>query len=127
MLRSLAISLLLLSAPAYPGVAVVYSRLDYEQARKVADVLRLTTPVFMDINMAPGVLWRSEVRRQLCSATWVLLIWSKNAQASAEVGHEWRAALECGRAVVPLLLDDTLPPPPLLERQWIDWKPSVRP
>ena len=127
MLRSLAISLLLLAAPASPGVVVVYSRLDAEQASKAASLLRLTTPVFMDVNMPPGVLWRSEVHRELCAATWVLLVWSKNAQASVEVGHEWRAALECGRAVVPLLLDETLPPSPLLERQWIDWKPLVRP
>ena len=128
MLRILLGSLLwLVTAHAAATVAVVYSRLDSEQARRAADVLRLTTPVFMDINMAPGVLWRSEVRRELCAATWVLLIWSKNAQASAEVGHEWRSAIECDRAVVLLLLDTTPPPPALLERQWIDWQPAVRP
>ena len=53
------------------------------------------------------------------------MFWCRHASESKEVSSEWQAAVEQGKDVLPLLLDDTPVPSELGAFQWIDFRGAV--
>ena len=64
--------------------------------------------VFQDIDhIAPGTLWRDAIGDALARAARVFVFWCHHSARSVEVQKEYRRALDLGKVVVPILIDDT--------------------
>lgn len=66
-------------------------------------------------DMASDRAWPSTVGQEIVDRDALLLLWSKDAAASATVQFEWSAALALKKPIIPCLLDDT-PLVPALDR-----------
>jgi hypothetical protein len=82
--------------------------------------------VFQDADrIPPGKRWRDEIAKALAESNLVVVFWCDHASQSSEVAHEWRAALEQEKDLLPLLLDATPLPAELADFQWIDFRGTV--
>jgi hypothetical protein len=64
--------------------------------------------VFQDTDrIPPGKRWRDEIAKALAGSNLVVVFWCHHASRSSEVSHEWRAAVEQKKDLLPLLLDST--------------------
>ena len=100
-----------------------YSRRDGRQVAEIVRLLRVTgASVFRDQeSIAPGKQWRAEISGALTDSDTVLVFWSHNALASAEVRAEYESAVHAGKDVVPVLLDDAPLTGVLNQFQYIDF------
>ncbi len=112
---------LLAGAPAAQTV-ILYSRADEAQAVRAERLLRLAGPTWRDRDLAPGLLWHPEIAARICRADRVLVLWSARAAASLYIADEIATAAQCGRPLVPLLLDDAPLAATLAPWQAIDWR-----
>lgn len=100
--------LLALAAPAHAQTVIIYSRADSNEAHRAWQFVEaLVGPAQIDRQLKPGAPWRASIAKWICEAERVLLVWSVNAAASAEVQREIHSALWCRVPIVPVLLDST--------------------
>ena len=107
---------------------VSYSHRDEEFIEPVVQLLRATgAPLFRDRDeIRPGKKWRLELQKHLQQADVIVVFWSKHASVSVEVESEWRGAVELGKDVIPVILDQTPLNPMLREYQYIDLRSIMR-
>src|SRR5688572_12843289 len=98
-----------LAMPGHINVFVSYSHADASLVTPVVRLLRVNQSlVFQDADgIAPGTKWRDEIAKALSASNLVVVFWCQHAFRSNEVSSEWRAAIEQGKDVLPLLLDAT--------------------
>lgn len=108
-------------------VFVSYSHADSSLVAPVVQLLRVNKSfVFRDTdNIRPGKKWRNEIARALDESNLVVVFWCDHARASDEVSKEWKAAIEQGKDLLPLLLDATPLPAELGAYQGIDFRGTV--
>jgi hypothetical protein len=108
-------------------VFVSYSHSDESLVTPVVRLLRVNESlVFQDADrIPPGKRWRDEIAKALAESNLVVVFWCRHASHSSEVSHEWRAALEQEKDLLPLLLDATPLPAELAVFQWIDFRGTV--
>jgi hypothetical protein len=109
------------------NVFVSYSHADASLVAPVVRLLRVNKSlVFQDTDgISPGKRWREEIAKALAESNLVVVFWCHHAFRSNEVSTEWRAAIEQGKEVLPLLLDATPLPSDLGNFQWIDFRGTV--
>lgn len=109
-------------------VFICYARRDAGFIRGLVRILRaLRLEVFRDEeSIEPGARWRDILNESLDSATTVLVFWSKRAASSKWVAGEVARAVELGKRLIPIILDDTPLGGALAERQWIDLRDVPR-
>lgn len=108
-------------------VFVSYSHSDASLVGPVVRLLRVNESlVFQDADgIPPGKRWRDEIAKALAESNLVVVFWCHHASRSSEVSHEWRAAIEQKKDLLPLLLDATPLPAELGDFQWIDFRGTV--
>lgn len=83
--------------------------------------------MFRDEDSIPkGKKWKIVIAESLASCTTVLVFWSVAASDSKTVEEEYGFAIEQGKDIVPVLLDDTALPSSLSQYQWVDFRPMLR-
>ena len=109
------------------NVFVSYNHADASLVAPIVKLLRVNKSlVFQDIDsIQPGKRWRSEIANGLAESHLVVVFWCEHASRSDEVSKEWKAAIEHGKDLLPLLLDATPLLPELVEFQWIDFRGTV--
>lgn len=100
-----------------------YSRSDSAFALKLAKDLRdAGADIWIDqLDIPPGNHWDSAVEKALGSAGYVLVILTPASTASTNVMDEVSFALESGKKVIPVLLEDCLAPFRLRRLQRVDF------
>ncbi len=100
-----------------------YSRSDSTFALKLAKDLRdAGAEIWIDqLDIPAGNHWDAAVEKALNSAAYVLVILSPSSTASTNVMDEVSFALEAGKKIIPVLLDDCLAPFRLRRLQRIDF------
>jgi hypothetical protein len=79
--------------------------------------------VFRDEDsIPPATRWREVLASALTEADVVVVFWSCHSATSKEVSAEWKRAQELGKAVLPVLLDDTPMPHELTAFQYLDFR-----
>jgi hypothetical protein len=108
-------------------VFVSYSHADAPLVAPVVSLLRANQSlVFQDTDrIPPGKRWRDQIAKALAESNLVVVFWCSHAFRSNEVSREWRAAIEQGKDLLPLLLDATPLPSELGSYQWIDFRGTV--
>ena len=103
-------------------VFISYSRIDKDFAQKIAtDLKSKNIPIWMDVvDIAPGSRWDREIENALEKSTHFLLIMSKSSANSENVRDEVDFALDSGKVIVPLKIDDCIPPLRIRRVQWTD-------
>lgn len=111
------------------NVFISYSHDDTSLVSPIVSLLRANQSlVFQDIDrIQPGKKWRNEIRSAIDRSQLVVIFWCNHASQSNEIENEWRTALEQGKDLLPLLLDETPLPTELSEFQWIDFRATVGP
>jgi len=113
---------LLCSQAASAQTVIVYSHVDRIAAARLRAAAAVYDTVWLDTDIPAGTMWRAEVAQRISSARVVLILWSKSAAQSPEVGAEWRQALASRARVVPVMLDAAPLPAELACRQGLDWR-----
>jgi hypothetical protein len=116
------------ASPREYGIFVSYSRRDGDIVTPLVQMLRLSgTGVFRDIDhIRPGTKWRAVLIDAVDSCELVLLFWCHHSAESAEVRKEYTQALQGGKLLTPVLLDDTPLNSALSEYQAIDMRRLFR-
>jgi hypothetical protein len=88
---------------------VCYSRRDEALVVPLVDLLRVTkTQVFRDRDdIAFGDQWRPTIDAAIESATVCLVFWCEHASRSAQMAREIDMAIDLGKRIVPVILDDS--------------------
>jgi hypothetical protein len=107
------------------NIFVSYSPADIDLVSAIVAVLgannRSLTYCDSD-SMRTGGRWREELPPAISESNVVLLFWCHHSNTSYEVRKEFTLALERGKDVVPLLLDDTPLPSKLADHRYIDFR-----
>lgn len=100
-----------------------YSRVDSPFALKLAKDLREAgADIWIDqLDIPAGSHWDAAVEKALNTAAYVLVILTPASTASTNVMDEVSFALESGKKIIPVLLEDCLPPFRLRRLQRIDF------
>lgn len=100
-----------------------YSRVDSPFALTLAKDLREAgADIWIDqLDIPAGTHWDAAVEKALNSAAYVLVILTPASTASTNVMDEVSFALESGKKIIPVLLEDCLPPFRLRRLQRIDF------
>ena len=98
-------------------VFVSYAREDYGWVSVATNLLTAGgAKVFMDVSdIAYGDRWEDVLTKTLHDVERVLVFWSRHAAASEWVAKEWQLALNNGKRLVPVPIDDTPLPDDLLQ------------
>ncbi|NJL55722.1 SUMF1/EgtB/PvdO family nonheme iron enzyme [bacterium] len=104
-------------------VFVSYSRKDKKFVRRlVSDLKENNIPVWLDeFDIAPGVRWDRAIEDALQNSTHFLLVMSQNSVVSENVRDEIDLALEAGKIIVPVKIDNCVPPLRVRRVQWTDF------
>lgn len=113
--------------PTETHIFVSYSRTDQGLVTPIVQMLRATgAAVFRDLDsLPPGKKWRLVIEESIDHCCVLLVFWCSHARASPEVRKEWERAIQEGKDVIPVLLDDTPLEPALAEYQAIDFRRLV--
>ncbi len=105
-----------------PRVFFSYARDDADLVKLIAEFLApLPIPVFIDTkSIVPGEKWEDRIVDELDKATHVYVFWSKYAAASEWVAVETELAIDDGKVVIPVRIDDTVMPKYLSALMGID-------
>ncbi|MBL8821273.1 MAG: toll/interleukin-1 receptor domain-containing protein [Planctomycetia bacterium] len=105
-------------------IFVSYSRNDSEIVTPLVQMLRLSgTGIFRDTDhIRPGTRWRTVLIEAVENCQLLLLFWCHHAATSAEVKREYTQALQQGKLLSPVLLDDTPLTAEMAEFQAIDMR-----
>lgn len=110
------------------NVFISYSRKDAALVKPVVGLMRATSgsKVFFDLDsVLPGELWRNRLDEGLEQAELVVVFWCEHSQASEEVTREYHKAVECEKAILPVLLDSTPLPIELTHYQFLDFQKAL--
>jgi len=100
-----------------------YSRLDSAFALQLAKDIRASgVDIWIDqLDIAAGNHWDAAVEKALSSSACVLVILTPSSTSSTNVMDEVSFALESGKKIIPVMLEDCLPPFRLRRLQRIDF------
>lgn len=109
-------------------IFVSYSRNDGEIVTPLVQMLRLGgTGIFRDTDhIRPGTRWRTVLIDAVENCQLLLLFWCHHAAQSMEVKREYLQALQQGKLLSPVLLDDTPLAGEIAEFQAIDMRGLFR-
>lgn len=108
-------------------IFISYSQVDRERTRPLADFLKASGyKVWWDVGLRPGDNFTIEIQQQIQKADHVIVIWTRASAASFWVTAEVTYARTCGKAIMPLRLDDCSPPVPFNLLQTKDLGPIER-
>jgi hypothetical protein len=116
------------SPPRDYSIFVSYSRRDAAIVRSLVEILRLSgAGVFRDVDhIRPGTKWKAVLSEAVDSCELLLLFWCRHSAKSAMVQKEYTQALEAGKLLAPVLLDDTPLGDAVSEYQVIDMRGLFR-
>ncbi len=105
-------------------VFVSYSRQQQEFVFKlVADLKQAGVPVWLDqTDITPGQRWDIAIEHALQASTHMLIIISKASADSANVRDEIDLALDSGKSIIPVRVDDAELPLRIRRMQWTDFR-----
>ena len=93
-------------------VFVSYSHVHSGQVETFVDILALTNVVFFDSkSLRHGEDWKRSIHRSIRRSHIVLLFWCAHSSKSQYVAEELTTALELGKNIIPVLLDQQALPP----------------
>jgi hypothetical protein len=103
-------------------IFISYSRRERTTAGFIARLLRVAgAGVFRDEDSIwPGKKWRTEISNALHEADVVLVLWTLWASQSDEVRAEYEEAIQLGKDIVPIILEEMPLPEALTEYQYIN-------
>jgi len=107
-----------------PNIFVSYSHADSSLVVPIVALLRASDAlVFRDADsIQPGKRWRDALATAISKTNVVVVFWCHHARTSQEVAAEFTAAIDHGKDVLPLLLDETPLPGALADFQYIDFR-----
>lgn len=115
---------------AQHSVFISYAREDHDWVTAAVNLLIAGgAKIFMDVrDIAYGEKWEEVLRSKLREAERVMVFWSRHAAVSQWVKEEWEVALENGKRLVPVPIDDTPLPDGLSQFQALtSLKPLLQP
>ena len=90
-----------------PNVFISYAREDSQVAQQLSDLLQAEgQSVFFDFALAAGEDFSRSIEKALGDAAAVVVLLSRNSNRSRWVDAELRSALQSGKVVIPVLLDE---------------------
>jgi len=104
----------------------VFISYSHEDAGRIAPIIKLVGAlredlVFQDIrSIEPGKRWEPQLLDALNHARIVIVFWCEHSEKSEYIRKEYEIAINAGKDILPLLLDDTELPRALNAYQWID-------
>lgn len=110
-------------------VFVSYSRQNSEFVlRLVTDLRGKNIPLWLDQTDIPtGKRWDREIEKALETATHFLLVMSQASNDSDNVRDEIDFAIDAGKPIIPILLDDSRPPLRVRRMQYTDFRGEYAP
>lgn len=108
-------------------VFISYAREDSETAKRFYnDLHRPGIQPWLDSSeLQPGRLWDEDLRQAIIGSDYFLaLISGSSLEEGGFVQKEWRLALDEGKAVIPVRLEERAPPKEMDPLQWVDLFPS---
>ena len=101
-----------------------YSTRDRFAVEPVVDLLRLARGwvFFAPDSIDKGERWRDALRGAVNKCSLMVVFWCEHAGASEWVKREYSMAMDLGKPIVPVRLDDTEMPLGLAEYQSIDFR-----
>lgn len=90
-----------------PNVFISYAREDSPVAHQLSELLEAEgQTVFFDFALAAGEDFSSNIEKALADAKAVVVLLSRSSNRSSWVDAELRSALQSGKVVIPVLLDE---------------------
>src|SRR5690349_18442157 len=107
-----------------PLIFVSYSRDDEAFVKRlVADLRAAGVDIWLDqYDISPGQRWDMAIERALDAATHVLFVMSKSSVQSENVRDELDTAIDAGKTIVPILIEDCKPPLRVRRMQYTDFR-----
>ncbi|MEP7286109.1 MAG: TIR domain-containing protein [Chloroflexota bacterium] len=105
-------------------IFVSYSRKDRDFVKRlVGDLRKLGIPIWLDTkDIAPGERWDTAIEHALDKSTHVLFVMSVDSTVSNNVRDELDTALDSGKIIIPILLNDCTPPLRTRRLEYIDFR-----
>jgi len=112
-------------------VVVSYSRTDRAQVKAVVALLKaalrgIDHAVFWDEDFEPGDPWFEQICQHIDAAPQLFVFWCAHAATSEQVRREFSYAMQRGKRIVPVLMDDTALTPELALIHGIDLRGAVQ-
>src|SRR3954464_10363316 len=108
-----------------------YSRTDRAQVKAVVALLKaalrgIDNAVFWDEDFEPGDPWFEQICQHIDAAPQLFVFWCAHAATSDQVRREFSYAMQRGKRVVPVLMDDTALIPELAPIHGIDLRGALQ-
>src|SRR5829696_8506234 len=112
-------------------LVVSYSRIDRTQVRAVVALLKaalrgIDNAVFWDEDFEPGDPWFEQICQHIDAAPQLFVFWCEHAATSEQVRREFSYAMQRGKRVVPVLMDNTALLPELAPIHGIDLRGALQ-
>src|SRR4051812_21503906 len=112
-------------------LVVSYSRTDRAQVKAVVALLKaalrgIDNAVFWDEDFEPGDPWFEQICQHIDAAPQLFVFWCAHAATSDQVRREFSYAMQRGKRVVPVLMDDTALIPELAPIHGIDLRGALQ-
>ena len=112
-------------------LVISYARADQPLVRGVVKLLRaamseIDDAVYWDEDFEPGAAWFDQIKHSIDEAPQLFVFWCAHSAASSQVLDELMYALNAGKVVVPVLLDDTSLSASLAPIHGVDLRTAVR-
>jgi hypothetical protein len=112
-------------------LVVSYSRVDRPQVRAVVALLKaalrgVDRAVFWDEDFEPGEPWFEQLCQHIDAAPQLFVFWCEHAAQSPQVRREFSYAMQRGKRVVPVLMDNTALVPELAQIHGIDLRDALQ-
>lgn len=103
-------------------VFISYSRLDKAYVDKLSEVLRKKgLTVWFDINLVSGQDWDDALEEQIKGSDHMIIVLSKTSVASDNVKNEMRFAMDHGKQIHPILIEECSVPLSMRRMHYIDF------
>ena len=92
------------------GVFISYSHEDKHYISPLVELIRAMRSdfVFLDYDsIQKGKQWRHQIESALLEVQIIIVFWCRHSAASIEVQKEYEIAIQAGKDILPILLDDT--------------------
>ena len=112
-------------------LVISYARADQPLVRGVVKLLRaamseIDDAVYWDEDFEPGAAWFDQIKRSIDDAPQLFVFWCAHSAVSSQVLEELMYAINAGKVVVPVLLDDTSLSASLAPIHGVDLRTAVR-
>lgn len=102
-------------------VFLSYSHKDRDFVDKLAKRLETASvAVWYDRNLVPGRPWSEELEEHIREARAVVVVLSPSSANSDYVRKEILCAQDSGKRIIPVMLNATKTPLPIIDLQWVD-------